>query len=88
MAGASTAPSPSSTDGAAAGFSTCVRREREQTEASGDGLIVVPCQDGETAVSAGSTAEAYQMFPSADLSSWSFRLADCCANVMYVVCCG
>ena len=68
-------------------FSACVRRERAQTEASGDGLIVVTCSEGETAVSAGTTAEAFQMFPSADLSSWSFRLSDCCANVLYVVCC-
>ena len=77
---------PAAVEGAAR-FSACVRRERAQTEASGDGLIVVTCDEGETAVSAGTTAEAFQMFPSADLSSWSFRLSDCCANVLYVVCC-
>jgi len=80
-------PGPPGIAGISAAFEGCTRRERKQPDASGEGLIVVPCQEGEMAVSAGSTAEAFQMFPSADLNSWSFRLSDCCANVLYVVCC-
>ena len=73
--------------GEGASFGRCVRRERSQTVTAGDELIVVSCQAGETAISAGSTAETFQMYPNTELKSWSFRLGSCCANTMYVVCC-
>ena len=73
--------------GASANFGSCVRRERTQTRMTGDEPFVVSCQPGETAISAGTTAQTSQMFPSPQLDSWSFSLGSCCDNVMYVVCC-
>jgi hypothetical protein len=64
-----------------------VRRERSQGKTTGDELTVVACEAGETAISAGATAETFQMFPNEDVTAWSFRLGSCCANTMYVVCC-
>lgn len=80
-------PGPPGAAAAGASFATCVRRELAQGKTSGEELVVVSCQEGETAISAGSTAETFQMFPNDDVSAWSFRLGSCCANTMYVVCC-